>query len=231
MYALLTRYKYSMHIILYTFRRCPYAMRSRLALKYAGIPVELREIDLNHMPHDLLDISPKATVPVLVLPDGNYLDESWEIVKWAVKQNDPDKWLGEGSCHLAEAEMLIEMNDFSFKEDLDHYKYADRHPQHPAEYYRKLGEEFLQDLEERLTSAHYLHGDTLSIADIGIFPFVRQFALVDQDWFEQAPYPGLQRWLGRFLDSDFSEAGLFTAVMEKHPLWQAGDEPVFLNKA
>jgi len=215
-------------IILYSFRRCPYAMRARLALKYAGVEVELREIDLNNPPGELIAISEQATVPVLHLPDGRVIDESWDIVQWAVKQNDPDLWLGENEQYLTESEMLIEMNDYSFKQDLDHYKYADRYPEHPMEYYREQGEDFLQELEERLDSTRFLLSDQLSIADIGIFPFVRQFAMVDMNWFDQAPYPKLQQWLSGFTGSDASEAQLFSSVMEKHEIWKQGDPVINL---
>ena len=214
--------------ILYSFRRCPYAMRARLALKHAGINVELREIDLNNPPDELIAISEEATVPVLHLPDGRVIDESWDIVQWAVKQNDPDLWLGENEQYLTESEMLIEMNDYSFKQDLDHYKYADRYPEHPMEYYREQGEDFLQELEERLNSTRFLLSDQLSIADIGIFPFVRQFAMVDMNWFDQAPYPKLRQWLSGFTDSDASEAQLFSSVMEKYEIWKQGDPVINL---
>lgn len=218
-----------MHHILYTFRRCPYAMRSRLAIRYSGIRTECREVDLNNIPQSLQEISAKATVPVLLMPDGNFLDESWDIVKWAVAQNDPEKLAGEGGNVSLEAEILVEMNDYSFKDDLDHYKYADRYPEHPAEYYREQGELFLQELEPRLIAGPYLVGNSLSVADIGIFPFIRQFALVDRDWFDQAPYPKLRDWLNAFLHSSRYESKLYTDVMHKHPIWQPGDAPIFLN--
>ncbi|MDH5612787.1 MAG: glutathione S-transferase [Gammaproteobacteria bacterium] len=214
--------------ILYSFRRCPYAMRARMALKYSGIKVELREIDLDRPPEELIDISENATVPVLHLPDSTILDESWDIMQWAVKQNDPDSWLGENNQYLVESDMLLEINDYSFKEDLDHYKYADRHPEHPMEYYREQGEEFLQELENQLSTTRYLLADKLSIADIAIFPFIRQFAMVDEAWFNQAPYPSLQQWLSGFVDSDRYEAQLFTSIMKKHELWQQGDPIIYL---
>lgn len=216
------------HAILYSFRRCPYAMRARLALKYAGIKVELREIDLDRPPAALLEISDNATVPVLHLPDGTVIDESWDIVQWAVRQNDPDLWLGEDNAYLIEADMLLETNDYSFKQDLDHYKYAERYPEHPLEYYRQQGEEFLQELEERLSATCYLLSNHLSIADIAVFPFIRQFAMVDEAWFEQAPYPKLRNWLHGFTGSETVEARLFSAVMQKYELWKEGDPAIFL---
>lgn len=214
--------------ILYSFRRCPYAMRARMALKYADIQLELREIDLNKPPAALRAISDNATVPVLHLPDGNVIDESWEIVQWAVRQNDPDLWLGEDNQYLIESDMLVETNDYSFKQDLDHYKYADRYPEQAMEYYRQQGEEFLQALEERLNETRFLLSDTISISDIGIFPFIRQFAMVDQPWFDQAPYPKLQKWLSCFIDSDGSEARLFSLVMNKYNIWKQGDKIIYL---
>ena len=212
--------------IIYSFRRCPYAMRARLALKYADIKVELREVDLNNPPDSLIAISDNATVPVLHLPDGNVLDESWDIVQWAARQNDPDSWMGENNQYQIESNMLLETNDYSFKQDLDHYKYADRYPEHTKEYYREQGEEFLQELEERLATTRYLLSDTISVADIAIFPFIRQFAMVDMPWFEQAPYPKLQQWLNSFINSDRQEAHLFRSVMEKHEIWKQGDLPI-----
>jgi glutathione S-transferase len=206
--------------IFYSFRRCPYAMRARMALQYSGVKVELREIVLNDKPEEILSLTKEATVPVLELPGGKVIDESWDIMLWAVRQNDPDSWLGEGESWLFEAEIMVEMNDYSFKTDLDHYKYADRHPEHPMEHYRSLGEEYLQDLEEALTESRYLLGENISIADIAIFPFIRQFAFVDKAWFDQAPYPKLQVWLQTFLNSS-----LFDSIMVKLPTWKQGDEP------
>ncbi len=207
--------------VFYSFRRCPYAMRARLALQYSGVKVELREIVLNDKPEEILSLTKEATVPVLELQDGRVIDESWDIMLWAIRQNDPDSWLGEGESRLFEAEIMVEMNDYSFKTDLDHYKYADRYPEHPLEYYRSLGEEYLQDLEDALTESRYLLGEKISIADIAIFPFIRQFAFVDKAWFDQAPYPKLHVWLQTFLDSS-----LFDSIMLKLPAWKQDDEAV-----
>ena len=188
-----------------------------MALKYSGMKVELREVDLNDMPAAALKVSPDATVPALLLPDGTTMDESWEIVKWALRQNDPDNWLGKDDEHVLDAEILIETNDYSFKEDLDHYKYADRFPEHPAEYYRAACEEFIEELEEMLVENQCLLTDQLTLADIGVFPFVRQFSLVNQTWFEQSPYPNVRRWLNEMIDST-----LFQQVFQKHALWKEG---------
>ena len=172
--------------VLYSFRRCPYAMRSRLALKYSGIQVELREVDLNAIPDALRALVPEnPTVPVLQLPDGRIIDESWDVLLWAVREHDPDGWLGKEECNLVPAEQWIEMNDFSFKTDLDHYKYHERHPEQTQREYRAEAEEFIRDLEDQLQQARFLLGDKLSIADIGVLPFIRQFAFVDKAWFDR----------------------------------------------
>jgi len=204
--------------VLYSFRRCPYCMRAHMALKYAGIKTELREVELKSLPDELLSVSESATVPVLILDENTVMDESWDIVKWALSQNDPDNWLGEDDAYLLDAEILIETNDYSFKTDLDHYKYADQHPENTQQYYRQQCVEFIEELEDMLSENNYLLGDTLSLADIGVFPFIRQFSLVDKDWFDQAPYPGVQRWLSGLIGS-----ALFRDVFQKHQLWKAGD--------
>lgn len=208
-----------MRPILYTFRRCPYAMRARLAIKYSKIEVEIREVELNNIPEELSKVSSDDTVPLIVLPDGKVIDESWDIVKWALHTNDPDKWLGIDNCFELDAEMLVETNDYSFKQDLDHYKYSDRYPEFPMEHYRTLGEEFLLELEGLLVTNRYLAADTVSICDIAIFPFIRQFAAVDQEWFDSAPYPNVRVWLNALIESE-----IFLSVMQKYPLWTAGDK-------
>lgn len=209
--------------VLYSFRRCPYCMRAHMALKKSAIEVELREVDLNNMPQQALKISAKATVPVLVLDDETFIDESWDIVKWALQQNDPDNWLGEQGEFLLDAEMLVETNDFSFKEDLDHYKYADRFPAQSEQDYRQACEEFIVELEEKLADSQYLLADRLTLADIGVFPFIRQFSLVDKDWFDMSPYPNVRRWL-----NEITSSLLFNKVFEKHELWKAGDKPIYI---
>lgn len=204
--------------VLYSFRRCPYAIRARLAVYRSATPVELREVVLRDMPGSLLAASPKGTVPVLVLPDGKVIDESWDIMRWALARNDPENWLGKERALLSGAERLVKQNDFEFKEKLDRYKYADRFPERPQTHYRAEAEDFLRLLEVRLARSRYLLGEDLSVADIGIFPFIRQFAFVDKHWFDAAPYPHLQGWLEALLQST-----LFVAVMEKYRAWKPGD--------
>jgi glutathione S-transferase len=191
---------------LYSFRRCPYAMRARMALRYSGVPVEIVEVSLKAKPAEMLAISPKGTVPVLDA-DGRVIDESLEIMRWALAQNDPQNWLLDGDSRIAE---LIEANDQGFKVDLNRYKYAERYPEQPMEVYRAQGAVFLQRLEGLLQDRDYLLADHPSLADIALLPFVRQFAHVDREWFAQTPYPRLQAWLHNFLESN-----LFTLIMKK----------------
>lgn len=204
--------------ILYSFRRCPFAIRARMTLRYSGVQVELREVVLRDMPPELLACSPKATVPVLVLPDGSVLEESRDIMAWALAQHDPDHWQPQpGSPAAAAAQDLITVNDLEFKPQLDCYKYAERYPQHPQAWYRSQGERFLDDLDQRLTHHAWLLGDHLGIADVAIFPFIRQFALVDRAWFDTGNRLNLRHWLDGLL-----QAELFTAVMHKYPPWRSG---------
>ncbi|WKV98687.1 glutathione S-transferase [Pseudomonas sp. H22_DOA] len=191
---------------LYSFRRCPYAMRARMALRYCGVPVEIIEVSLKAKPAEMLAISPKGTVPVLDA-DGRVIDESLEIMRWALAQNDPQDWLLGGDARIAE---LIEANDQVFKGHLNRYKYAERYPEQPMEVYRVEGEMFLRRLEELLEGRDCLLTDHPSLADVALLPFVRQFAHVDREWFAQTPYVRLQAWLQRFLESE-----LFTSIMKK----------------
>jgi glutathione S-transferase len=205
---------------LYSFRRCPYAMRARLAIVLAELKVELREIVLKNKPAQMLAISPKGTVPVLELveTDGSsrrVIEESRDILQWALEQHDPQAVL---DVEPASAQALIEQNDNEFKHWLDRYKYSDRYPELSQLEYRERGEVFLQVLETLLAKHRYLLGDTISSADIGIMPFVRQFAHVDQEVFYQLPYPHLQQWL-----RDWLQHPAFQQVMVKLPAWQEGD--------
>ncbi len=208
--------------VLYSFRRCPYAIRARLGLYYSGIQVELREVDLNAIPEALAILVPdNPTVPVLQLTHGKVLEESWDILLWAVQQADPEQW-SDPEQALA-AEQWIEMNDFSFKGDLDRYKYFDRYPEQSQLQYREQAEEFIQELEQALSINQFLLGPRFSVADAGILPFIRQFALVDREWFDQAPYPRVRQWLDDFLASPS-----FQAIMDKQEIWQPGDAPRWL---
>lgn len=197
--------------VLYSYRRCPYAMRARMALKYADIAVEIREISLKDKPKSMLQVSPKATVPVLVLDNGNVLEQSMDIMDWALQQSDKGRWLSVDSEH---SQALIAENDGSFKQALDKYKYAIRFPEQSAETYRQQGEVFLQKLEGLLNQNSYLLAEHISIVDVAIFPFIRQFASVDAIWFETAPYPKLKHWLQSLISTE-----LFQSIMEKQPTY------------
>lgn len=175
--------------------------------------VELREIELRNKPEAMLLVSPKGTVPVLVLGNGQVIDESLDIMVWALQQHDPEHW-------LASADPLIEWNDGEFKYYLDRYKYADRYPDFSVIDYRQQAERFLAELERRLVLKAYLCGDHFSITDAAILPFIRQFAAVDSVWFEAAPYPAVQRWLQEFLAGKH-----FKAVMSQYAPWKPGDPP------
>lgn len=196
---------------LYSYRRCPYAMRARMALAHAGIAVEVREISLREKPKQMVALSPKATVPVLVLPDGKVIDESLDIMVWALNQKDGDAWL---NIDLEAAKRLVLENDGRFKKALDAYKYAERHPEKTQAEHRADGEVFLGELEVLLQQASGLFGLLPTFADIAIFPFIRQFRGVDNEWFEAAPYPKLAAWLSTLVESD-----LFISIMKKHPTY------------
>ena len=209
------------HPILYSFRRCPYAIRARLAIAGSRLSVELREVVLKDKPAAMLEISPKGTVPVLHLPEGRVIDESRDIMRWAVRQSDPHNWLCSDNPDLLwQVEGLIQENDFVFKQHLDRYKYFERHPDHPQSYYREQCEVTLVKLERLLQQHAFLVSEHCSLADMAIFPFIRQFAHVDREWFYVAPYPALQRWLKHHLASP-----LFTEVMHKFIPWKEGDTP------
>ena len=200
--------------VLYSFRRCPYAMRARMALIQSGIDLEHREILLKNKPPSMLEASPKGTVPVLVLPDNTVFEQSFDVMLWALQQNDPQNWLGDNNAFLKQGLPLIEQCDGAFKSALDRYKYADRHPL-SAEEYRQQAMPFLTQLDELLQQNRQLLTDKITIADVAIMPFVRQFAAVDRAWFDQCGLSGLGNWLDQLIDSP-----LFEKAMQKHSLWQ-----------
>ncbi|MDP9530787.1 glutathione S-transferase [Pseudomonas protegens] len=195
---------------LYSFRRCPYAMRARLALSYAAVPVRIVEVSLKAKPAEMLALSPKGTVPVLAV-DGRVIDESLEIMHWALAQHDPEDWrLSADPAAQAQIAALIAENDQVFKVHLNRYKYAERYPEAPMEHYRGQGEVFLARLDGLLQEQRYLLAEHPSLADMALLPFVRQFAHVDREWFAQTPYGALQGWLREWLESP-----LFGGVMAK----------------
>ncbi|MCL4162097.1 UNVERIFIED_CONTAM: hypothetical protein GTU68_043346 [Idotea baltica] len=195
-------------------------MRARMALYYAGVTCELREVVLKNKPQEMLAVSAKGTVPVLLLKE-QVIDESLDVMRWALQQNDPDEW---SDVNLDDS--LIARNDDYFKFYLDRYKYFDRYPEKDQEYYLQQACVFINELETAIAISNegsaWLNGDSLSSVDVAVFPFVRQFAFVDKNVFNQLPYPKVQQWLALLLDSD-----LFQSVMLKYPAWQDGQQTVF----
>ncbi len=193
--------------LLYTFRRCPYAIRARMAIAISGIPVAMHEVALGNKPQSLLAASAKGTVPVLVFADGKVLEQSLDIMRWALDQNDPEKWLA------GDEPALIAINDGTFKLALDRYKYADlsaHDPKASTLSARSGAMQILLSLETRLSDAKFLTGTGRGLTDIAIFPFVRQFRGVDANWFDAQPIPNLQRWL-----TNLQSSALFTQVMHR----------------
>jgi glutathione S-transferase len=197
--------------ILYSFRRCPYAMRARLALAISGVAFELREVKLSAKPLAMLEASPKGTVPVLVLANGGIIDQvidqSLEIMRWALMRHDPEGWLARDD------DLLIGMNDGAFKHALDRYKYPGRYDGDDLDH-RASGLAFLERLDHRLRAAGQLCGPKRGLADMAIMPFVRQFAAVEPDWFADQALPHLKAWLAGHLASD-----LFQQIMTRAAPW------------
>lgn len=203
--------------ILYSFRRCPYAMRARLALAHAGQACELREINLRSKPQALLEASPKGTVPVLVLPNGQVIEQSLEIMLHALRINDPDGWLAPTQGGLNDMLALIERNDQFFKQALDRCKYPERYSAEEVNQAQTDAITWLSALDEQLAETGYLFGLNPSLADMALRPFVRQFARIDEAQWGEQPWQHLQDWLQRWIDS-----ALFVEIMETYPGWQPG---------
>ena len=184
-----------------------------MALVASGAEVMLREVLLKGKPAELLAASPKATVPVLVLSDGRVVEESLDVMQWALEYRDPLNWL-EGEALESD---WISACDGDFKHWLDRYKYSERYPEHTAEDYRQKAETFVQKLEDWLSVSDWMGGDAANAVDVALFPFIRQFAGVDPSWWQQAPYPKVRLWLENWLNS-----ALFSAIMAKYPRWESG---------
>jgi glutathione S-transferase len=204
--------------ILYSFRRCPFAMRARFALLASGTPCELREVVLRDKPAALREASAKATVPVLVDVDGTVIDESLGIMRWALARCDPQHWLAPSFGTLDEMLALVAKCDGDFKRQLDRYKYPNRYEGVDALQHRAEAGGFLDDLEARLRHTRHLFGDAPALADMAVAPFVRQFAQVDAAWFATAPWPALNAWLSALVASP-----LWAKAMPKFPPWRPGD--------
>jgi glutathione S-transferase len=204
--------------ILYSFRRCPYAMRARLALLVSGTKCEIREVKLSAKPAELLAVSPKATVPVLVLPDDTVIDESLDIMYWALGCHDPGGWLDRID------ERLLAQNDGPFKHHLDRYKYPGRYAADGIDH-RAAGVALLAPIEQRLIASAYLCGEAPGLTDAALMPFIRQFAATDQGWFDIQPLPHLQAWLAGYLAS-----ALFEAAMIRLAPWRASDSATVMPR-
>ncbi|RYE30839.1 MAG: glutathione S-transferase [Sphingobacteriales bacterium] len=197
--------------ILFTFRRCPYAMRARMAIQISGVAVEQVEVSLKNKPQSLLDYSSKGTVPVVVTSEGRVIDESRDIMLWALLQSDPENWLLQNdSAKQKQMDELIDTCDKEFKPLLDRYKYFDRHPEQSQSDYRQQAEVFIEKLENNLSNHNFLIDETLRFADVAIFPFIRQFAGVDADWFASSRYINVRRWLNSCINT-----ALFEIIMKK----------------
>ncbi len=210
--------------ILYGFRRCPYVIRTRMTLAYSGISYILREIELKNRPKAMLDITSKGTVPVIQFPDGRVIDNSIGIVYYALGVNDPDGWNDFQPQEQEKARQLIIRYDTEFVPLLNKYKYFERHPEQTQEAYRENIETvFLTDMNTVLGTQGYLMSDRISVADVAIFPLMRQFAHADKEWFFASSYTHIIRWLESFLENP-----VFIQVMKKHPVWQEGEEGILI---
>jgi glutathione S-transferase len=203
------------HPILYSFRRCPYAMRARMAIVVAGLRVTLREVSLRAKPQAMLEASPKGTVPVLILPGGDVIEQSLEIMHWALAQSDSHGWIAPGDS----MEALIAANDGPFKHHLDRTKYPNRYPDLDAHEQRAAALACLSPLEARMADAPFLFGDRLSLADVALFPFVRQFSKIDEAVWNAEPFPELRRWLRAL-----STSATFETAMAPYPVWEPRQE-------
>ena len=205
--------------ILYSFRRCPYAMRARMAIHISGQKCELREFLLKDKPPSMLEYSAKGTVPVLILQDGKVIDESLDVIDWALNLNDPDNW--QRSKDTKKTKELIKINDGEFKYHLDRYKYSKRYDNEDPEFHRKKCLKFIESVNNELNNSKYIFDDNISYADIVLLPFIRQFRIADIEWFDSLPYDNLKKWLSSFLGSS-----LLNSIMKKYDLWKEGDKSI-----
>ena len=207
---------------LYSFRRCPYAMRARLAIRLCKIQCIIREISLKAKNSEFLRVSPKATVPVLVLPNGEVLEESLDIIYWSLEQNDPYK-LKINNQLAKKTDKLIELIDTEFKFHLDRYKYSSRYNIKNSQVHRDKARDILVQINTMLEGNNYLWGNNISLLDISILPFVRQFRIADKEWFDDnLGLENVNNWLNTFLNSD-----LLASIMTKYKVWEK-DDPVTL---
>ncbi|MDC0988992.1 glutathione S-transferase [Rhodospirillales bacterium] len=210
--------------ILYSFRRCPYAMRARMALSVSMQAYELREVLLRDKPPELIEVSPKATVPILEVPHLGVIDQSLDIMLWALNKNDPYSWLLPERGNLEQMLALIEKNDGNFKYNLDRYKYPNRFDDLDAKYFRGEGEKFIAELDKLLETNNYLFGEKPALADYAIGPFVRQFVNTDKEWFDGLPYVSFKKWFDQF-----SQSEIFLGIMKKYNIWNKNEDPIYIS--
>ena len=195
-------------------------MRARMAIAISGQQVEFREVILRDKPQSMIELSSKGTVPVLSLSSGQVIDESLDVIDWALKLNDPDNWLR--SNQSERSSKLIHINDNEFKHHLDRYKYSKRYDNEEPLAHREKCLNFINELEEQLSCSQFLYDDKISALDISILPFIRQFRIADMEWFDSLAKPNIQNWLMKFLESR-----LFKSIMIKYDKWEEGDEKIF----
>jgi glutathione S-transferase len=212
--------------ILYSLRRCPYAMRARLGLLQADQTVVLRDVVMKNIPAEMLLASPKGTVPILVFDDSSVIDESIDIMIWALNQNDPNNLLFNDQPSIHSSMLaLIKRNDNEFRDSLDKYKVAARYHDTTEVHYRDQCEPFIFHLEQRLTEYDFLMGTRPSLADYALLPFVRQFSRVDRKWYLQAPYPNIERWLTKHYQNP-----LYSKAMKKYPQWLDNNDVILFGR-
>ena len=210
--------------ILYSFRRCPYAMRARLAIKASGLIVEIREVELKNKPKEFLNISPKATVPIVCISSKQIIEESLDIMEWALKINDPLKLLKHEKLNRIEIHSILNKLENEFKQNLDRYKYSSRFDLPNPKLYRDKNLQTLNEFNNLLQNNKGIYSSNLSLLDYAVFPFIRQFRNVNSVWFDSLELKFLQTWLYELIDSDE-----FSSIMKKYEIWKPNQKPIYTN--
>lgn len=210
--------------ILYSFRRCPYAMRARLAIKASGLIVEIREVELKNKPKEFLNISPKATVPIVYISSKQIIEESLDIMEWALKINDPLKLLKNEKLNRIEIHSILNKLENEFKQNLDRYKYSSRFDLPNPKLYRDKNLQTLNEFNNLLQNNKGICSSNLSLLDYAVFPFIRQFRNVNSVWFDSLELKFLQTWLYELIDSDE-----FSSIMKKYEIWKPNQKPIYTN--
>ena len=210
--------------ILYSFRRCPYAMRARLAIKASGLIVEIREVELKNKPKEFLNISPKATVPIVCISSKQIIEESLDIMEWALKINDPLKLLKNEKLNRIKIHSILNKLENEFKQNLDRYKYSSRFDLPNPKLYRDKNLQTLNEFNNLLQNNKGICSSSLSLLDYAVFPFIRQFRNVNSVWFDSLELKFLQTWLYELIDSDE-----FSSIMKKYEIWKPNQKPIYTN--